>query len=225
MPKIKTDRGIIKYKTHPLFLGVKRIDKVKAKENLLLFKRLCDESGLYFGLIAGTLLGAVREKDFIAHDEDIDIFFLSEDKNRVFNIFPELIAQGFAIARYDRRGLVSIIRNGEYIDLYFFAPYERGMRICSGWCIPEKYFLDTAFIPFQGEQFLAPIEYVSYLEFQYGKNWETPIPYTDFKVSKWKVTLFMLKEKGKDLLPDWLYFKLAKRRERQVTAFWMSKID
>ena len=32
---------------------------------------------------------------------------------------------GFKVARYDRRGLLSIIRKGEYIDLYFFK------KLCS----------------------------------------------------------------------------------------------
>jgi glycerol-3-phosphate cytidylyltransferase len=223
MPKIKTSHGIIKYKTYPLYLGIKKIDKLKSKENLFLLKKVCEKHKLFFGLIAGTLLGAIRENDFIDHDEDIDIFFLEEDKMRFFDILQELIDNNFKIARYDRRGLLSIIRNNEYIDIYFFSKYIANIRICSGWCVPEKYLLDTAFIDFQGAEFLAPKSYRSYLKFEYGETWKTPIAYTDFNVNKVKVLLFILKEKIKDILPNCMYFELARITERKMEKKYLSK--
>ena len=42
-----------------------RLDKKISKENLLIFKKIADKNGLKFWLSFGTLLGAVREKDFI----------------------------------------------------------------------------------------------------------------------------------------------------------------
>ena len=67
--------GLFVNKTIPLFPGVKRIDKEIAFENLCLLKSILDANGIKFQLAFGTLLGVVREHDFIDHDEDIDLAF------------------------------------------------------------------------------------------------------------------------------------------------------
>ncbi len=225
MPTIKTDNGVIRFKTYPLYLGVKRIDKQIAKENLLLLKKELDAVGLTFGLIAGTLLGAVREHDFIEHDEDIDLFLLEESKVAFMNNLPRLIDCGFEIARYDRRGLLSIIRKGEYIDLYFFSNHSKGVRTCSGWLIPETFLIQLAQFEFLDTLFYAPKDYLGLLEYEYGKSWITPIPYTDFNIPKWKIKLFEWKEKIKDSLPDRLYFFLARKAEKTMIERYQSRID
>lgn len=226
MPHLKTSNGtVIKFVTKPLFLGIKRLDKEIAKENLFSLKNILDVSSISFGLIAGTLLGAIRERDFITHDEDIDLFFLEEERQKLFDKLPEILKQGFQVARYDRRGLLTIIRKGEYIDLYFFSKLSEGIRVCSGWCIPEVFLLETCFVNFLGEYFRAPKNYIQYLEYEYGSNWKTPISYTDFKVGKIIVTSFVLKEWLKDQLPDCLYLKLAKKKERKMIASYKFKLD
>ena len=46
----------------------------KQKELLLELKNLLDKNNITFWLMTGTLLGAIRENDFLAHDpNDIDI--------------------------------------------------------------------------------------------------------------------------------------------------------
>lgn len=225
MPVLKTMDGDIHYTTYPLYVGIKKIDKAIARENLLLLKSIVDEQQISFGLIGGTLLGAVREHDFIEHDEDIDLFFLEEDKQRFFAILPSLIEQGFMIARYDRRGLISIMRKGEYIDLYFFATYDKSIRICSGWCMPEKFLIDTVLLDFQGSAFMVPKDYLSYLKYEYGESWRTPIPYTDFKLSTWKILSFKIKEKMKDFLPNWVYFFAIRKVEERMKEHYLQKID
>lgn len=215
MGKIKTNNGVLHYRMVPLYPGVKIIDKAKSTENLLLLKAVLDRQQIPFLLIAGTLLGAVREGDFIAHDEDIDLAFLAEDKQRVLDALPAMIETGFAIARYNRRGVLSVIRQGEYIDLYFFAPYAANQRACDGWIVLEQFLIDTAPYEFKGASFLAPREYREYLLCEYGADWQTPIAWNNYKMPKWRITLLKIKEYIKEIMPDRLYFYLARRSERR----------
>lgn len=225
MPYIQTSNGKIHYTTYPLYVGVKRIDKQIARENLLLFKKIVDSYHISFGLIAGTLLGAVREHDFIEHDEDIDLFLKEEDKRHLFDILPQLLDNDFEIARYDRRGLISIIRKGEYIDLYFFSEYGNDIRICSGWCIPACFLTELTELSFQDALFKVPKNYIAYLEFEYGESWHIPIPYANFEMPRWRIIFFKIKEKIKDILPDWLYFYWARKSEADLKEYYMKKID
>lgn len=217
MPKIKLSNGVIKYKTVPLYGGVKLIDKEKALENLLLVKKVLDERNVPFQLAYGTLLGAIRDKDFITHDEDIDLIVLEEYKQTFIDSLSVLIKEGFAIARYDRRGLMSIIRNGEYIDFYFFAKAGNGLRACSGLFCIAKHIEEVSPIRFKGVEFLAPKEYEDFFLFAYGENWRTPVQYQNFELSKFHRNILSLREHIKDILPDWLYFSLAKKTENSLT--------
>ena len=225
MPCIQTSTAKIFYKVKPLYLGVKRINKIKASNNLLLLKRLLDSEGISFGLIAGTLLGAVREQDFIEHDEDIDLFFLNEGKECVVNLLPRLLNEGFEVARYDRRGLLSIIRDGEYIDMYFFSLINENVRSCCGWCIPNIFLTDTTNIQFKGELFCVPKDYIKYLEYEYGDDWQIPIPWTDFKVPLWKKKIYELKEKVKYSLPQFVFDRLSIRAETKMMNKYKEKLS
>ena len=225
MPKIITSNGVIRYKTHVLYCGVKYIDKEIAFENLKLFKKILSKNNIKFQLAYGTLLGAVREHDFISHDEDIDLVILEEEKQHTFDILPQLIAEGFEIARYDRRGLLSIIRKGEYIDLYFMKSDGKGIRTCSGILVIEKFLTNTAPISFKGEEFEVPKDYKGFLECEYGKSWSTPIEWHDFNMPKWRRWMFYLKEHLKDALPDSLYFRLASKSEKKLEAKCRKQID
>lgn len=224
MPKIKTSRGIIKYKTKPIFLGVKRIEKVQAAENLMVLKEVLDKNNVKFGLIAGTLLGAVREKDFIEHDEDIDLYFMEEDKESLLDSLHDLIAEGFEIARYDGRELMSIIRKGEYIDLYIFRKDDNNIRNCCGWCIPEYFLKETTLLEFKGAEFMVPKEYEEYLFYQYGKNWRTPIQYVSFEMSPIKRKLLESKEYVKEHMPRTLYELIANKKAKKKKEDYLIRI-
>jgi hypothetical protein len=225
MPKIKLDSGVIKYKTVPLYLGVKRIDKAKSFENLLVLKRVFERNNIKYQLAFGTLLGAIRDKDFISHDEDIDLAFLSEDKTNVLNILPQLIAEGFIVARYDRKGLISVIRNDEYTDFYFFKPYRDGFRSCSGIICPSTFLENTTMIDFKGTIFPVPIDYVNFFRYQYGEDWETPIQYANYELSNFHRFEQNLKLRIKDLLPDFIYFRLAKIAEKKMLNKYTPKME
>ena len=103
--KIKTPIGNYYYKYIPIYLGIKPINKVIAKENLLLLKSILDNNNVLFLLSFGTLLGAVREHDFISHDEDIDLILFKKDLPKFLSLLFVLRENGFEIVRYESKRL------------------------------------------------------------------------------------------------------------------------
>ncbi len=200
---IDTPKGKYTYDYVPIYLGLKPIDKAIARENLLLLKDILDRQHLRFLLLFGTLLGAVREHDFIEHDEDTDIVMKIEDMPAFLSTLFELREHGFELARFERRGFLSIIRKGEYIDVSFFQPYpgDSTLRYCCRDICKNETLDDTIYYPFQGSEFLIPRHYIEYLEFFYGKDWRTPIQTNDFQLSPMAVRLEKLKQYAKVLLP------------------------
>lgn len=223
---IKTSKGPYTYKFVPIFEGIKPIDKTIANENLQLLKQVCDRNHLTFLLFFGTLLGAVREHGFISHDEDIDLVMLKSDMPAFLSMLFELREAGFELARFERRGFLSIIRKGEYIDLYFFAPYRKDpslMHCCMDIC-EKKYVEEIAPMEFLGQTYMAPIDYEDYLTHQYGEDWMTPSQKFEFHLSniqRYKQLAIMY---VKELLPVSLLEKLQEKKEQPIVDDFIQKI-
>lgn len=152
------------------------IDPTIAKQNLLDFKRILNITKVKFLIMHGTLLGAIREQDFIKYDIDIDTCTFNE-KGLIESI-PILDKIGLKLCRYEPNLIYSFIRNGVYIDVYIvnklqglIAPfYVRYLN----YLIPRKYFRHTKHLKFLGTEFNIPNHHLELLEFWYGKNWIIP---------------------------------------------------
>jgi len=172
--QIKTKTGIITFEEVHFEQGSgKKINLEISKLNLLSLQKVLDFHKIKFGLIFGTLLGAIRENNFIKHDEDIDIYVLEEDKEVFLNSLHDLQQEGFVVGRYENN-LLSIIKDGEYIDIYFFKKRNFIYRICVGVVIKEAYLQNTIEYDFIGSSFTIPKDYENLLVDLYGKDWKTP---------------------------------------------------
>lgn len=155
-----------------LFHGRKRIDKDISNENLLMFRTFMSDSSITWGLIYGTLLGAIRGNDFIDHDEDTDIFVLHEQKTQFIEWYLAYMQDEFKIIRFERN-LISLIRDEEYIDVYFFKKSIHGRR-CDDFFIPRKFFKSQTQVSLQGNQYPTIAEPLNFLSYQYGEDWRIP---------------------------------------------------
>ena len=64
---------------------------------LIDIKDVCKKENIKWGLIAGSLLGAVRYNDFIPWDDDIDIYMLRSEYERFKSIFNKELGDKYVL--------------------------------------------------------------------------------------------------------------------------------
>ena len=188
---IKTSSGEYSFKPIHLYSGRKKLVKKIALENIIIFRNILSRSKIRWGLAYGTLLGAVREKDFISYDEDVDIYVFYEDLDKLINLLHKFKQCGFDVARYEKKALLSIIRKNEHIDIYIFKKGFFGKK-CLNYFIPNKYFENKGRIKFYDQFYPTLYKRHDYLAFQYGEDWRVPKKKLS---SLWKYILENLFEK------------------------------
>ena len=224
MAKIRTPEGWFHYDRKYLFLGIKRINKDIAFDNLKLFLSIFEQARIKTGPVYGSLLGIVRDNDFITWDEDIDLFILKEDEDKLRSSLRILKENGFFLVRYERIGLYSFMRNGEYIDIYVMTAIGGGLRESGGYFFFEKDFTDTISYDFKGLTIDIPREYEQHLEFNYG-DWRTPVQYADFNLSGVQKSISKVKTFIKNNLPDFLFYPMLRRHHRKDLEDFIEKCE
>lgn len=172
MHSIITNNGIYYFQGIDLYYGRKLIDINICRQNLIKLKKILDIHSIKFGIIYGTLLGAVREKNFLEYDEDVDIYILDEFKEEFLSLLFTLKLEGFDVARYSGN-LLSLIRQDDYIDVYFFKK-KLFWRECGIDRLPGTFFEDYDTISFLEDEYRCPYNHIKFLEKAYGKDWKTP---------------------------------------------------
>lgn len=165
-------------------------------------KQLFDGAGIEFFLAFGTLLGCIRDRDFIGHDKDVDLglsFFV--DRERVRRLLESsgryklLKAVDFGENQPEGESWIVSYRHvptNIVIDLSFFL--SSGDVAYAGFCRKPYEFL-YAFPSFSlrpalflGDEYLIPDNSEQHLQALYGDSWSKPQPDFDTLISAKNLT-------------------------------------
>ena len=211
MASIKTLRGRFYYKPINIYLGIKQINRDVAFDNLKILLNILEKNNVLISPALGTLLGIIRDNNFIEWDEDIDLFVLEEDKDKLLNAFWDLKKEGFDLVRVERAGLLySVIRNGEYIDFYIMEKLSPELRGSADIFMLERHLTDLIDWDFRGITIKIPKDYEEFLNLRYG-NWRIPVKYANFNMTKGQILRAKTMNIIKSFIPRSLKYKMLKK--------------
>lgn len=225
MASIKTPRGKLYYKPKNLYLGIKQIDRDVAFENLKILLNNLKKNNVLVTPALGTLLGIIRDNNFIEWDEDIDLFVLEEDKDKLLNAFWELKNEGFDLVRAERAGLLySVMRKGEYIDFYIMEKLSPELRGSADIFMLERHLTDLIDWDFRGITIKIPKDYEEFLELRYD-NWQTPVKYAQFNMTKWRILRVKAINIIKSFIPRPIKIKMLKKYHTKNYLKFLEKCE
>jgi lipopolysaccharide cholinephosphotransferase len=157
------------------------MDKNLAKELLFDANQVFLANGIKLGLLFGTLLGAVREGDFIGYDDnDIDTYLLEDvsvDFSRWRKLILDLERANIKLQDVFNNSYYGLVRGAYHIDC-FIPQLEGGsstiLMTGSKFIYPKDMFLNSVEIQFLGATFLCPHNKEEYLNLTYEIDWITP---------------------------------------------------
>ena len=160
-------------------------------DQMHLLKKVTDllkDNNIEYFLDCGTLLGAVREGDFLAHDaNDIDIGLKQEDYWKVRTIIDRHFELEYK--NYWRAEIAVTLDNKCHLDMFFYTdegkylatqaclgnPMQRGINIESETRRLKENIFPLKTIKMKRKTFFVPNNPEAVLEEQYGKEWRTPV--------------------------------------------------
>lgn len=195
------------------------------KNNCQNLFELLIQNHIRFWLMAGTLLGAVRERNFIQHDNDVDIAIWAEDRDRFIEIIQNSDWYFFQIWRRE----IGVIRHGyirneskidvfcmdkdndsAYMYLYMKNPLSSVWDTEWRFKFPKELFEELIPYNIDSVKCFIPKEAESILDLEYTQNWRTPDKTwinnnapcfdKDYKELAIIIPTFLRNEKLKDLI-------------------------
>lgn len=166
---------------HLIEENLPELNKQDALNLLLKVQKCAREREIDIYLACGTLLGAIRDKDFIKGDKDTDTYV--KDEEAFFKILPALKDNGVQLIRYIKSAVFSF-RDMEHPEVYldvFVLRKEYSLwglycyRLGDGCLVPKKYIKYDEEIIFLGYKFKVPKNPVRILKFWYGDTWNVPL--------------------------------------------------
>lgn len=206
MSKILTSKGNYVYNSHLLYYGNHVINKEKMTKFLNLISIYLDKIDINWGPAFGSLIGILRNNDFLPWNPCFDLYILKEDEERFKDVLWLMLEVGINLVRYERRGLYVLEHEGEYIKIFILRKISTDVRHTGGSdFIHEKYLQNTVKWDFRGIALNVPQDVDEYLSFQYG-DWIIPKQTINYKLSLISKYYHWAKVWIQDHLPDNLYY-------------------
>tara|TARA_B100000900_G_scaffold407961_1_gene421498 strand:- start:585 stop:1223 length:639 start_codon:yes stop_codon:yes gene_type:complete len=184
------------------------------KKEFLIICNVLDEIKIKYFLNTGILLGAIRNKDFIKWDWDVEISVFSNDFLKKMNLISmKLQNKGFELIKINKnlnslkldfKGSCPKSVTKYTIFSWNYSPYKN-VYWRQDKTIPSKYLKKLSKIKFLGKTFNVPNNPKSYLKFAYN-NWRTPLRTADKNTYINKN--FKQKFLYKDLIFEKIYLKI-----------------
>ncbi len=151
-------------------------------KTLALVRDLLHQRNITLIVSDGTLLGIIREGDFIPWDWDAELFvFYEEVKDIGHQLVEDFYKAGLEVIhkQFKRYNWKIVVEEGGFqveIRSWFRENgyFKRLDDMGSEYRIPEEFMLHYQTVVLRGEQYLAPLDAEGYLSHVYG-NWQTPV--------------------------------------------------
>lgn len=163
----------------------------------------------------GTLLGYYRDKNFIPHDNDIDIGIRWRDFTQ--SVFSDITNNGFEFksshGRLENSLVINFRKRGIPIDIYFY--YNHGDRFyhSAAYGKARKYRVDFSYKEFDvkeveyfNHKFFVPEDELYFIETKYGKDWKNPKPDWDSNqnpLNRTPTNIITTKSESKQAFAKW----------------------
>ena len=151
----------------------------EARKILFCTQDVFSQNGLNVSLSFGTLLGAVRDKNFIKGDYDVDVFI--KDEKLLLSSLWKIKQAGLNLIRASAHRVYSFRLNSNshcYIDVYILKSTSTIWGLycyeLNGLMIPKKYLHEDK-ISFLGRSFSCPANPENLLKFWYTETWNIPM--------------------------------------------------
>jgi hypothetical protein len=156
------------------------MDPIFGERNLKEAQQILADLNVPFLLGSGSCLGAIREKGFIAWDDDVDLFSVigeGDTTEETADIVAEAFRKnGYFVGTTESKNsrILMTIKNFIRLSVEFARIADNLIHVYPGIKFPSIMFTEPKEISFLGETFLVPNPPEEYLRIKYGSEWMVP---------------------------------------------------
>jgi hypothetical protein len=161
-------------------------NKIILRDNLFDITKVLANHSVPCCILSGTLLGFIRDKDFIDNDLDVDVGVIVNgaiDLIAWYKIFRNLESLGFTFRRAGTSSVITIDRGFGSDIWWIFKKWDENhkpyyaLRAWNGeFRYAAQHFDNFEEIEYQNRTFKIPSNSKGFLESTYGPDWKTPNP-------------------------------------------------